>query len=593
MAIPLVFEVLFVGVLAFLLNQAEQEASGVFRSANIGNCSNKLIKDIFELSAISHAEVIELFTSNGYQKRIETIRTDLTDLKRAAKGDPQQVAIVNHSIDAGEEAFILIKQLQRTFESGNALGAIDQLKQLRGELRSCMQRMISPDLIQLAQTEKQRAEEYHQKQLASRQHIQWLLIFGLILSAAITVFVALFMSKHIVGRLEVIINNNFRFASRMPLLPQMGGSDEIANIDNTFHEMAIAMSEAKQKEKSMIEHSLDVICSFDSDGKITAANPACRNILGYTEEIITGMNLRSIIVHEDIETFNSALLSAISGKTEARVESRIKRKDGGAIDVLWSIHWVDTEKSFFCVGHDITARKEIERLKQQFMAMISHDLRTPLTTIGNYLEMLEAGLFGQLNDKGSHLLRVAENNAHRMLTLINDLLDLEKAEFGGLKLECSSLKLDNLLDYSVKSVSSLAAEKQITIDYSPKDLTIFADAHRVTQVAVNLLSNAIKFSPQNSTIAIKVEQNNEMATISISDQGRGIPEHLKEAIFERFQQVEIADAIDKGGSGLGLAICKAIVELHNGKITIENNIHGGSTFSFNMPVAQANKISIM
>jgi len=588
--IPLLFEFVFIAALAYLLNQAEEESTLVFRSANIGNCSNKLIKDIFELSAIPHNEIMELFASNGYKIKIETIRSDLKELSQAAKDNPSEQLIVKKSIASGEEAFILVEELEKTFQSGNLLGAIDQLKQLRGELRSCMQHMISNDLITMAQTEQQKAVEYHNKQLASRKQIQFLLIAGLLFNAIITIFVAWLITKKIVGGLGLLIDNNYRLVSGVTLNPPIGGSDEIANLDSTFHEMAISLSEAKQREKSMIEHSLDVICSLDPQGKLTAVNPACKRILGYPESILLGMNLRGITVEEDIEPLNNALSSAGSGETETKFESRVRQENGGIVDVLWSIHWVESASSFFCVGHDITARKEMERLKQQFMAMISHDLRTPLTTIGNYLEMLAAGIFGSLSDKGQHLLKVAENNANRMLTLINDLLDLEKAEFGGLKLDCSVQNLNDLLDQSIKSVANLASEKQVSLELAETDLVVYADPKRVAQVLVNLLNNAIKFSPSGGIIKVIAKVNDGMAFIHVVDQGRGIPEHLREAIFERFQQVEISDAADKGGSGLGLAICKAIVELHGGHITVENNKDAGSTFSFSLPLTKQDKV---
>lgn len=246
-AIPLLFEFVFLGALAFLLAQAEQESNLVFKSANIGNCSNKLLRDIFELSAIPHSEVVELFTSNGYQSKIETIRSDLNKLSLAVKDNPEQALIIKKSIAAGEEAFLLIEQLQKTFASGNTLGAIDQLKQLRGELRSCIQQMISIDLIEMAQIEKAKAEEYHKKQLISRKEIQSLLIFGLILNAVITLIVAFLITKNIVGRLATLIDNNFRLVSGLPLNPIIGGSDEIANLDETFHEMAISLAELKRK----------------------------------------------------------------------------------------------------------------------------------------------------------------------------------------------------------------------------------------------------------------------------------------------------------------------------------------------------------
>jgi PAS domain S-box-containing protein len=350
--------------------------------------------------------------------------------------------------------------------------------------------------------------------------------------------------------------------------------------------MATSLAEAKQKEKSMIEYSVDAICSLDGSGRITAANPACANILGHTQDAILGNNLKNILVREDLQDFNESLLRAKSGKSQSQVESRVTQSNGNTIDVLWSLHWVQSEESFFCVGHDITERKEVERLKQQFMAMVSHDLRTPLSTIANYLEMLGAGLFGQLTEKGEHLLQIAESNVNRMLALINDLLDLERAEFAGLKIECSPQQLGSLVDQSINSVKNLALKKQIHMEFDKTDLVVQADDNRIVQVLVNLLSNAIKFSPKDGIVNVSVEGSDDKAWVRISDQGRGVPPHMKEKIFEHFQQVEISDSVEKGGSGLGLAICKAIVELHGGTIKVEENAPSGSTFSFSLPLAK-------
>jgi signal transduction histidine kinase len=207
--------------------------------------------------------------------------------------------------------------------------------------------------------------------------------------------------------------------------------------------------------------------------------------------------------------------------------------------------------------------------------------------------MLASGLFGELNERGEHLLKVAESNSNRMLCLINDLLDLEKAEYGGLKLDYSTLDLNDILNQSINTVSDLAFRKQVHLELEPTPLAIQADQNRVLQILINLISNAIKFSAKESTIKIWAEEKANMAFINVMDQGRGIPEDMTETIFERFHQVEIADAVDKGGSGLGLAICKTLVELHGGKIAVKNNPEKGSTFFFSLPLAEQDKVEII
>lgn len=585
-AIPILFELIFLTALSILLGQAEQESSEALQASRVGDCSNVLIRDVFELTSMTKGDIAQALTSEWYSKTVKIIRSDLDALKNAVKDDPVQERVVQESLEAGEEALLLMGQLHNTIESGNPLQAIDKLRLLRDELRSCAKRVISRDLVEMALREKLKAEKIHAKQVEFRNGTKSLLVYGVILNIIIAVVVVLIFSKKIVKRLNIVMDNNFRLVSGLPLHPLVGGSDEIATLDLTFHELADSLSQAKAKEKAMIEHSADVICSLDTDGKVTSANPACRRVLGYPEDLILGMNLRSILLKEDIELFNEALLTAKAEESETQCETRIQRNSGGTVDVSWSVHWVESEKSFFCVGHDISSRKEMERLKQKFMAMVSHDLRTPLAIINNYFEMLSIGLFGQLTERGEHLLHVAESNVSRMLCLINDLLDLERAEFGGLKVDAVVQNLSSLFERAVKSVADLASRKSINIDVASTDLEVLADEHRILQVLTNLLSNAIKFSSENGSIRISADVSGKMAIIKISDQGRGVPEDMKEAIFERFQQVDKSDAINLGGSGLGLAICKTLVELHGGQISVSNNIDKGSTFSFSLPLAK-------
>jgi signal transduction histidine kinase len=301
---------------------------------------------------------------------------------------------------------------------------------------------------------------------------------------------------------------------------------------------------------------------------------------------LLGKMISDNLVKEDWESVRETLHETIIKESKAEFEARVLQTNGKIIDVLWSAQWVPKKNLLFCVVHDISRRKEAERLRQEVIAMVSHDLRTPLATISSFFEMLAMGMFGELSERGGHLLKVAESNIARMLSLTNDLLDLEKSKAGMLTVNRTEVALDKLLDDALKSVANLASNQGVHLEMNETSLTVLADSHRVTQVLVNLLSNAIKFSPKQGAVTLQAEEKNGMAIISVSDEGRGVPEQLKEAIFERFQQVEIADAVDKGGSGLGLAICKAIVDLHGGEIKVENKADRGCIFTFSLDIAK-------
>jgi signal transduction histidine kinase len=235
---------------------------------------------------------------------------------------------------------------------------------------------------------------------------------------------------------------------------------------------------------------------------------------------------------------------------------------------------------------DVSERREVERLKKEFVATVSHELRTPLTSIRGSLTLLNVGALGALPDQAKKVVALAERNTIRLITLINDILDIEKIESGKLDMVLDTVPIASVVDRSVEAVKSFAEQQEIKLEVKPSQSTVFADGDRLVQVIVNLLSNAVKFSPQGSTVTIAVEEIPNWIEVKVIDHGRGIPAKYKELLFQRFQQVEHADSKKKGGTGLGLAICKGIIEQHGGSIGVDSEEGKGSTFWFRIPPAQ-------
>jgi len=219
-----------------------------------------------------------------------------------------------------------------------------------------------------------------------------------------------------------------------------------------------------------------------------------------------------------------------------------------------------------------------EARKQEFVQMISHDLRTPLTSIQGTLALATRGSFGPLNDKGKGRVADAEEDTERLINMINELLDIEKMEAGKLELDCADVSLADIVDRSIESVRTYAETHGITAAREGDDATVNGDRDRLIRVVINLLSNAIKYSPAGSSVAVRLAKENGNAIVRVCDKGRGIPADAVGKIFDRFSQVEKSDA--KKGTGLGLAICKAIVEAHGGKIGVESSPDAGTTFWF-------------
>ena len=229
---------------------------------------------------------------------------------------------------------------------------------------------------------------------------------------------------------------------------------------------------------------------------------------------------------------------------------------------------------------------ELETFKRELVAIVSHELRTPLLSVSSALELFESGALGDLSEKGKLRLKFAQNEAARLIRLINDLLDIEKMDAGKFVLDKAEYKVSDLVSNSIAAIAQLAEVKGLKLEseLSNPDEIIYADKDRLCQVLINLLSNAIKYSPDNGIIRIVVEKSNDEITFSVIDRGRGIPAELRERIFERFVQVEKSDESERGGSGLGLAISKSIVEQHGGSIAVESEMGSGSKFYFKLPL---------
>lgn len=229
---------------------------------------------------------------------------------------------------------------------------------------------------------------------------------------------------------------------------------------------------------------------------------------------------------------------------------------------------------------------EVERMKREFLQMISHDLRTPLTSIQLFLNLLAEGSYGELAPRGVTKAMTANENARRLIKLVNDLLDIEKLESQKLELAKSPTAIGELIESAIASVKSFADKSSVSIESKSETIEVDADSDRVIQVLINLLGNAIKFSPPETSVRVKATLCNHAVRVEVTDEGRGVPAELQDKIFERFQQVRKEDETALKGTGLGLAICKLIVEQHGGTIGVESRNGEGSTFWFTLPEAR-------
>ena len=345
-----------------------------------------------------------------------------------------------------------------------------------------------------------------------------------------------------------------------------------------------------RQQEILLDAVADGICGVDQSGLVSFANPAAARLLGASASSLIGRP-----VHELLHGFapsghrcgeDCPLRRASSLRAASTGEDSLFRADGSLFPGEYTLTPILNEGSFsgsVLSFRDVSQRYALDRLKDEFISTVSHELRTPLTSIRGALGLLSSGILGEVNDKAENLLRIALTNSDRLVRLINDILDLERIQSGREPLAFHLVQLADVVCQAIEGMQPVAEAAGVKLIHDATQAKIFADADRILQVLTNLLSNAIKFSPPNSAVSVMMRPGVQGVTISVIDNGRGIPADKLEAVFGRFQQVDASDSRQKGGSGLGLAICRTIVLQHSGRSWAERNPVRGATFRVFLP----------
>ncbi|MBX9669963.1 MAG: cell wall metabolism sensor histidine kinase WalK [Candidatus Obscuribacterales bacterium] len=578
-AIPLGFEILFISVLSFLLFQVEQEARVIEQSRNLVLETENLQRLFFEAgTAIAgfNSSQNPLFAAElGEVKSKILIQLGL--LADLAGQDESRKALVKKISNLVQVELKEMQQMYDRIDRDDAMVHVPYAKLQADALA------FSNLLDELVQSERTILKDAPVSEGRLRMLVDQWLAMGVAMNVLIAVGLVHYFNASTTRRLTVLMDNTKRLSREEELLPPTGGYDEIAKLDTVFREMADALNEATRKERAVVDNAVDVICSVDKNYKFIAVNPACEKQWGYSRKELTGRRVEDILFFKGEQSI-SHFQKAIEAKENQVFELVVLNQAGRPVDSIWSVHWSESDKLLFCVVHDITDRKRAEQLRKDVIAMVSHDLRSPLTSIQVSIEIMENGVKGTLPFEASAELRKMGGSTSRMVRLINDFLDMEKLQSGKLQLKKKEINLDVLVANSIDAIRSLAESKNLKISERDTDIDLFADGDRVIQVIINLLANSIKFSPPCGEIEIAASIVDGGVRVSITDQGPGIELGKEKIIFESFEQLD--DAAKVGSSGLGLSICKKLVELHGGSIGVTSLAAKGSTFWFILPNAK-------
>jgi len=577
---PLILELAFVYWLYSAFIDMERKAQQAEDARQIATHINKFLRGAMIIAAKNRFAAANRELLGSDQDIIQECRQELRLLYKYAEKKPEEWQLldkINRSIDQG------IKQGQAIQEC-IAKKDLDAAVKLRKDLVPLLHDTMTN--LEAFRQEAARLEEFAPHIVQQRQDlIRQALTIGVCLNLLIAFAMAMVANKSLVARLKVLSDNARALEANLPLQPSPGGKDEIAQLDRTFRDMASGLATAREYEKGEKQQLLQIVHGLplglalvDETGRIAMTNKTFSTMLSRSEEELVNSIICSLFKPQlDFENFRQkSQLDAI-------------RQDGAGFPVELASAPIKTRDGtrWLMLVVDITERQELDRMKQQFVAVVSHELRTPLTNMGMFLDMVEKGLYGRLEASGMDVLPGIQQGVDRLIKLTTDLMDVERLGAGALHLDIKPLAIDRGIEESIKTVVPQAEAKGVAIPFENCGCTVNADKERFVQVMVNLLSNAIKFSPADSQVLIRVTRIDEdnMMRIEVCDSGPGVPAEMQEKIFDRFQQVNIDDAKKRGGAGLGLAICKSIVELHGGKIGVDKESCPGAKFWFTLPVA--------
>lgn len=575
--VPLALQMALLAWMSTLQSEAEEQLRAAEHNKKLADGITKLNAEQFEtISKMGHMYQLAASTPEEIDGVIQRTEEEYKVIDELSKDEPE----LNRTILSIKRDQMLAFELARQIRATD-----DPIKQeiLWKRLGHQVQDIMYGRLSKLAHKYEQLAKQSTEAQAAARQRFQQVALWGSGLIMAFTAIVGSALALSIWYRLNRLSDNNLRLATNRPLHPELSGNDEIAKIDQTFHNMAIALEEAHQKERAVIDYARDMICSINK-GKFTDVNPACYTLLGFTRDELYGTRVIDAIA-ETQETAHQFVSSLRERNSVTSFEVRMRHKDGHVVDTLWSTQWSEKERSTFCVIHDISERREAERLREEVMHMVTHDLRTPLTTLGHIFEILIHNKDTENDERKSHYLEVGERSVNRLALLVNDLLDIEKARSGQMAIDFKPCSLEERFRICSDSVAATAEAKGLKLNVHPTDLIASGDADKIDRILINLVGNAIKFSPDKGTVDVSCGISENMIKIVVRDEGKGIAPEDLDKVFDRFHQVKGAHGpqSQEKGSGLGLTICRAFVELHGGRIWVESTVGEGASFCFTLP----------
>jgi PAS domain S-box-containing protein len=575
--VPVLFELIFAGSLILSLLELQNERNAEKHQREIVFSACKMVNAITARITVNRpGQMMNDRLEKLHEVTKQWLETE-RHLGRLIKGDRQAEGYLEKVERASEvimEAPFLAagRGGPQGFEQGSGGHVMRMLSHAMRVMRSVVivTRNLS-HIIDHAEAVEFRSPE---KELALRDREKCMLVAGLAANLLVSLLLALQFSLGISRRLAVMVDNTGRVAREEPLNPQIPGNDELSDLDDSFHKQSAILVESRRKERAVFDNCQDALCTISSDGLFVSSNPAASALWGYSRQELAEISVLNLVVDEEREVTRSALLSALDRNSVLAHECRMTRNNGTLMHCLWSASARKEQGALFCIFRDITDKKKLDELRQDFLSLVSHDLRTPLTAVCATAELAREGYFGEFPPAARAALAQIVEGSKSLTELINDILDLEKLEAGKLELIYENTTLQELVADLEKLTGARTGSQtgsQITVEGNQLDKPFKADKERLGQAIANVFTFMSYAALHPGSVQLRARHDPDGLEIILTDTGPLLAESVSRQIFERFKDFSADNLLARQAfhADLRLPLAARIIERHGGSIRFE------------------------
>lgn len=584
-AIPAVFQLIFgigLAVIAQRLNQLQAtETHSIAVMLQLGKIETacfQITKKMLRLSLHKSVAIVR-----AVDAEVDVLTASNEELRQLVQHDPVQTVYASRLKKSSDDFIADVGSLQTALKQNDN----DALTMAGMQMRNRALRFGGGGgdeiLDAMRKVEQTRLDETPVDTEHARMLMTFLMV-GLFVSTLVTIGTATYLLRDIILRLYAISKNAEAVSIGGEMQPAMQGKDEIAKLDRVLHRMAQNLKDAAHREAALVSNAADVIFCIDKSLMISSINKAGETQWRYKEEDLMRKRIMALIPEENHDEVLKFFQRARQSKVSETSDVQIVCRDHRVKTFSWNVLWSQQEDLLFCVAHDVSEARRVEQAKRDFVNMVSHDIRTPLSGMAIFLEMIPMGIYGEMNDPGKSRANALAGALNRIVSMVNDLLDIEKMQSGQFQIFKTEVDAASLVKSSIEMVQGFAEQQQITLrGESAIEGNVACDEARIIQVLQNLMSNAVKFSEPGKTVTLRAERHQNETRFEVIDQGKGIAKEYIPTLFDRFTQAKNDGSKRQAGFGLGLAICKDIIERHGGQIGVTSEVGKGSTFWLTIP----------